>query len=96
MSLIARDRQLTDGSQALRLACCCGCDFPVRSGARRRGLGLKRWLPFVPPVLRGVSRVRGQVEMWREYTPDRHVLEEVIFAALLARSDMQAPALRRL
>ena len=27
--------------------------------------------------------------MWREYTPDRHVLEEVIFPALLARSDMQ-------
>ena len=33
--------------------------------------------------------MRGQIELWREYTPDRHVLEEVIFGALLERGDMR-------
>lgn len=36
-----------------------------------------------------ITRARSRVAMWREYTPDRHVLEHVIFSSLRQRDDMQ-------
>lgn len=50
---------------------------------------LKRLLPMLPPLYRVLIHVRSRVAMWREYTPDRHVLEQVIFACLKERDDMQ-------
>ncbi|MDQ3849388.1 MAG: class I SAM-dependent methyltransferase [Actinomycetota bacterium] len=58
----------------------------LRTPLRRR---LKRALPLLVPVVRAHRRVRQQVAFWREYTPDREVLERAIFPALLEREDLR-------
>lgn len=57
------------------------------AGARQR---LKRLLPMVPPLLRALRNFRQARTMKREYTPDRHVLENVIFETV-----RESPELRR-
>lgn len=54
--------------------------------ARKR---LKRAAPILVPVVGAHRRVRQQIGFWRQYTPDRHVLERVIFPALRERDDVQ-------
>lgn len=53
---------------------------------RRR---LKDALPVLAPPARAVRRARQQLALWREYTPDREVLERAIFPALRERDDVR-------